>query len=123
MASYEHLPIYKKSLELTIFLENCVKGFSRYNKYSLGADLRNSARELATMVIRTNSKRDKIASLIELRDKSEEMKLLIVLAKETKAFKNFTHFQTAAVLAVEISKQSEGWLKSQIPKRSESRHI
>lgn len=59
MAHYEHLPIYKKSLELTIFMENCVKGFSRYHKYSLGADLRNSARELATSVIRANSRRDK----------------------------------------------------------------
>jgi hypothetical protein len=40
-------------------MENCVKGFSRYHKYSLGADLRNSARELATLVIRANSRRDK----------------------------------------------------------------
>lgn len=122
MAHYEHLPIYKKTVELTIFIENCVKGFSRYHKYSLGADLRNSARELATLVIRANSRRDKISFLTELRDKSEGMKLLIVLCKETRAFKSFSHFQTAAALAVEISRQSEGWLKSQTAQRPESRH-
>jgi len=28
MAHYEHLPIYRKTLELAIFMENCVKGSS-----------------------------------------------------------------------------------------------
>ena len=34
MAQYEHLPIYKKAFELSLFLENEVKNFSRYNKYT-----------------------------------------------------------------------------------------
>ena len=122
MAQYEHLPIYRKALELAIFLENCVKGFPRYHKYALGADLRNCARELVTLVMRANSRRDKTAILTELRDTSEGMKLLIILGKETKAFGSFSQFQTAAALAVEISRQSEGWLKSQTARRPESRH-
>lgn len=122
MAHYEHLPIYKKSLELAIFMENCVKGFSRYHKYTLGADMRNSARELVTLVITANSRKDKAPVLTELRDKSEGMKLLIVLGKETRAFKSFCQFQTAASLAVEVSRQSEGWLKSQTAQRPESRY-
>ena len=122
MAQYEHLPLYKKSLELAIFMENCVKGFSRYHRYTLGTDLRNSSRELVTLVITANSRKEKTALLTELRDKSEGMKLLIVLGKETKAFGSFSQFQTAASLAVEISRQSEGWLKSQTVKRPESRH-
>ena len=36
MAKYDHLPIYKKAMELMVFLENAVRGFSRYHKYSIG---------------------------------------------------------------------------------------
>lgn len=122
MAHYEHLPIYKKTLELAVYMETIVKGFSRYNKYTLGADLRNSARELVTLVMKANSRKDKTLILTELRDKSEGMKLLIMIGKETRAFRSFTQFQSAATLAVEISRQSEGWLKSQSAKRPESLH-
>ena len=40
MAKYEHLAIYKKSLELAVYMETAVKGFSRYHKYTIGAALR-----------------------------------------------------------------------------------
>jgi 23S rRNA-intervening sequence protein len=123
MAKYEHLPIYKRAMELTVHIENTVKSFSRYHKYTLGADLRNAARELAVLVMRANSRRDKIMLLTELRDKSEEMKALLIIGKETKAFASFKQFQAAAELAVEISRQSEGWLRSQSGKRTESPHV
>ena len=45
---------------------------------------------------------------------SEAAKTLLTLARETKAFENFKSFQEAAVLAVGLSRQSEGWLKSSI---------
>jgi hypothetical protein len=43
MAKTEHLPIYKCSYDLCLYLERVVHGFSRYHKYSLGADLRDAA--------------------------------------------------------------------------------
>jgi len=36
MARYEHLPIYKAPLDLTVHMEKLVAGFSRYHKYTLG---------------------------------------------------------------------------------------
>jgi len=33
MARYEHLPIYKKAMDLAIHLEKIVRNFSRYHKY------------------------------------------------------------------------------------------
>jgi len=76
MAYYENLPIYKKAVDLAIHLEQAVRGFSRYHK----ADLRSQARNIATLVIKANSQRDKTTALTELRDLCEEMKFLIVFA-------------------------------------------
>ena len=39
MARTEHLPIYKRGYELCLFLEQVVRGFSRYHKYGLGNEL------------------------------------------------------------------------------------
>ncbi len=36
MAQYEHLPIYKKAMDVAFYFEQIVRGFSRYNKYILG---------------------------------------------------------------------------------------
>jgi hypothetical protein len=41
MARTEHLPIYKASYDLCLYLEQVVRGFSRYHKYTLGTDLRD----------------------------------------------------------------------------------
>ena len=35
MARYEHLPIYKKAMDLTIYFEKIVRNFARYHKYTL----------------------------------------------------------------------------------------
>ncbi len=123
MAQYEHLPIYKKAMDMAVNIENTVKGFSRYHKYTIGSDMRNLSRELVSLVIKANSQRDKLQTLTLLRDKSEDMKTLIILGKEIRAFKSFKQFQSAAALAVEISRQSEGWLKSQMTKRTESPNV
>jgi len=78
MAHYENLPIYKKAFELAVYIEQVVKGFSRYHKYTIGSDLRNLSRNLAVLVIKANSIKDKLPALTELRDKSEELKLTIM---------------------------------------------
>jgi len=40
MAYYEHLPIYRKAMEVAVYFENTVRHFSRYHKYTLGSELR-----------------------------------------------------------------------------------
>ena len=44
MARYEHLPIYKAALDLTVHFEQVVAGFSRYLIYTLGIELREGSR-------------------------------------------------------------------------------
>ena len=117
---YENLPIYKSSVQLCVYIEQSVQKFSRYHRYQLGADLRRQSRALVSLVIQANFAGDKIAAITELRNNSEEMKLLVVLAKEVKAFNSFNQFQQAAQLSAEISRQSQGWLNSQRHNRPES---
>ncbi|MBI4686691.1 MAG: four helix bundle protein [Nitrospirae bacterium] len=112
MARYEHLPIYKKAMDLAVYIENVVKGFSRYHKYSIGADLRNLSRGVVTLIISANSREEKLPALLTLRDAIEELKVMINICKEVKAFRSFTAFQTAAESIVDIGRQSEGWIRS-----------
>ncbi len=113
MAYYENLPIYKKAFELIVCVENAVRNFSRYHKYSIGTDMRHLSRNLVFLIIQANSRQEKVCLLTELRDRSEEMKIMVMVGKEIKAFNSFKQFENVANLAVEISKQSEGWLGSQ----------
>ena len=112
MARYEHLPIYKKAFDLNLYFEKTVRNFSRYHKYTLGAELRDSARQVVKLIVRANNSRDKLNILIQLRELLEQIKLSIRLCKEVKAFHNFNSFQTAVNQVIDISRQNEGWIKS-----------
>jgi hypothetical protein len=40
MARYDHLPIYRTAFDLAVQIEQIVRYFSRYHKYTLGVELR-----------------------------------------------------------------------------------
>ena len=46
MARYEHLPVYKLAMEMGTTLQDVVRNFSRYNKYSIDSDLREISRRI-----------------------------------------------------------------------------
>ena len=46
-------------MELAVYLQNMVRNFSRYNKYSIGTDLRDLSRHILLLIIRANSTRQK----------------------------------------------------------------
>ncbi len=121
MAYYENLPIYKKAMELSVFVEKSVRDFSRYHKYTIGSDLRDKSRELVVKIVKANSTREKLPLLTELRDQAEELKIICNIGKEVGAFKSFKQFQKTAELIVNICRQAEGWLKSQKKTGPESR--
>ena len=61
-----------------------VAGFSRYHKYTLGTELRNKSREVVAAVIKANSSRDKLPRLLALRERLEELMILVRLAANSK---------------------------------------
>lgn len=113
MARYEHLPIYKKAMDLTIYFEKIVRNFSRYHKYTLGSELREKSREIVELIIRTNSTEKRLSLLLELRERLEGLKVLIRICKEVKAFNRFNSYVYASDLVVDLCRQNEGWIKGQ----------
>ena len=123
MAQYEHLPIYKKAMDLTIYIENVVRGFSKYHKYTLGSDLRNLSRTVVRLIIRANSEKDRLATLLQLRESIEELKICFRICKEVKAFKNFNTFVHGVEEVIALGKQNEGWIKSAAQAASKSKAL
>jgi len=117
MARYEHLPLYKTAMELTVYIETVVRSFSRYHKYTLGTDLRQQSRALVTVIIRANSRGEKLPVLVDLRERVEAFQVLLRICKEVKAFTKFEAYAQAAQLAVALGRQNEGWIKSQATRR------
>ena len=114
MAKYEHLPIYKASMELVVFIENAVKGFSRYHKYSIGERLRKASWDVVTLIVKANNTpvKQRRDSLMVLRDRIEEVNIALNVAKELRSLANHNSYRQASRMAIDISRQSEGWLKS-----------
>ncbi len=68
------------------------------------------SKALLYLIHRANMHEEKHAQLLELRDKCEDVKMLLQLTKELKAFKSFKQFEHSSKLIVDICKQSQSWL-------------
>jgi len=73
----------QEAVELIVYIENSVRNFPRYHKYTISADLRDLSRRL---IINANSIRGKDPVLTELRDKSEELKLMITIGVQAERY-------------------------------------
>lgn len=108
MSYYEHLPIYKSALDLCIYFEKIVVGFDRNHKYVIGADLRRLSTKAVMLIIKANDVRNKIPLLLELKDVLEEIKILIKICKEVKAFNGFKSFVFSVKLVDGVIRQTGG---------------
>ena len=96
----------------SIFVEKFVHNFGRYHKYTIGNELREKSREILQLIRQANNATDKAETLLQLRERLEDLKLTIRLCKDLKAFANFNSFQYSINEVVNLSRQNEGWLKS-----------
>lgn len=60
MARYDHLPIYRSAMRLAVHLENTVRGFPRYVKYTLGSEMRQQSQRIIGLIIRANGERNRL---------------------------------------------------------------
>lgn len=117
MAQYEHLPIYKKAMDMAVYTETIVRGFPRYHKYTIGSEMRALTHKILVLVARANVQLDKRGILESVRDALEELKIMVRIARELKVFASFNSFEHLVKMIVEVSGQNEGWLRSLNPAR------
>ena len=110
MKDYNQLPIYKSAISLNISLEKSVRRFSRYHKYSIGEELRKSAREIIRLIIKAWYGGRSAELIAAIRDEVERMKCTLAIAGEIKAFPGFGEWGKALEFAHDLGKQSQGWL-------------
>jgi len=106
------MPLWRDANRLLLLIETSVKQFPRYHKYTLGGDLRRQAMVICRLIGRAVHDRPGRANhLKRLVFAVDDIKVMIQLGKELKAFPNFKVFEAAAKLAVELGRQSGGWLR------------
>ncbi len=104
--------IWADAMRLAVEIEQAVRGFSRYHKYTLGADMRRQAALICQLVGQAaRFAHQRPRTLERLVMAVEALKTTIYLAKEVHAFASFAQFQRIVELAVGVGKQSGGWLK------------
>ena len=108
--SFDAPPIVKQAERVMREVEVAVRHFARYHKYSVGADLRDGARDVARLTHRawrdSGRKSEWIDALVFAVD---DLKLTLQLAKELQAFRSFSQFEGLARLVSDLGRQCGGW--------------
>ena len=104
-----NVPIWRDANRLLLSVERVVRRFPRYHKYTLGSELRQQAMLICRLIHRAWRERQWVCRwLVRAID---DLKLQLQLAKELALFQHFAEFEQLAGLAVEVGKQSGGWLR------------
>ena len=112
--SYGLPPIVKAAERLMLEIEQAVRRFPRYHKYTHGTRLREQAMAIARLAHR--AWRDQAQRPIwtsKLIWAVDDLKLSLQLGKQIEAFASFAQFEMLARLASELGKQCGGWRKQQ----------
>ncbi len=102
--------IAKKAERLLLDVEQAVKNFSRYHKYSLGSEIREQARTVLRLCHRAWRDRQRQAHWIsELVWAIDELKLSLQLGSQLRAFKSFAQFELLVRATEEVGRCAGGW--------------
>ncbi|MFZ5698764.1 MAG: four helix bundle protein [Pseudomonadota bacterium] len=105
--------IAKLAERLLCDIEQAVKAFPRYHKYSLGSELREQAMLVTRLCHRAWRDRSKQAQWVsELVWAIDEMKISLQLGSMIRAFKSFAQFEQLIRATEELGKRAGGWKKS-----------
>jgi hypothetical protein len=106
-------PIARLSHRILADVENAVRRFARFHKYSTGADLRFYAMQVARSVHKAWRDPDqRLSRVLELCSAVDDLKISMQLGKQVRAFGSFAEFEALAKLVHQLGQQSGGWLKS-----------
>ena len=111
MTKHHHLPpIAQLARRFLVEVEQAVRGFSRYHRYALGADLRKQAMQLVVLCHRAWRDRGGVAHWVNrLVWAVDEIKIALQLGSEIRAFRSFGVFEQLILMAEDIGRQAGGW--------------
>lgn len=92
MAHTEQLPNYRTTYALCLYPERAARCISPYQRCTLGAELRDGPRLMPKLLVRANARREKAPALPEVREEVEQLKVVVRLCQDVKAFANFGAF-------------------------------
>jgi hypothetical protein len=119
MRYLRHLPVWRDANALLLAIEQAVRQFPRYHKYTLGTDLRRQAMGICRLIVRAyNDKPRQAEQVRRLVLAVDDLKVLIQLGKELQAFRRFDEFETIARLAVDVGRQCGGWHRQSAARRA-----
>jgi hypothetical protein len=105
-------PIARLSHRILADVENAVRRFPRFHKFSVGADLRFQAMQVARCIHKAwRDPEHRLPRVMELCSAVDDLKISMQLGKQVRAFGSFAEFEALARLVNELGQQSGGWLK------------
>jgi hypothetical protein len=111
---YEALPIYKVAMDVAVRVDAVVQRFAKGHKYTLGGRLRETTLDVVMLVARCNRRAERARQLPLLCDRIEELKLMVNLGKEVKAFSSFKQFAELMDQVVMLARQAEAWRRATV---------
>lgn len=105
-------PIARLAMRVLASIEEAVSHFPRRHRYTLGADLRGQAMQVARcahMAWRDQSRR--VPRVQDLVAAVDDLKLTLQLGQAVAAFRSFREFEAIAKLVNQMGRQCGGWLK------------
>lgn len=122
MQYQNRFPIFRDATALVIAIENAVKNFPRYHKYTLGSEMRKNAYDLLTAITYSiNDKSSRRQTIKKAHQFSEILKIKIHLAKNITNL-SFKTFDNLATLVISLSKQCKAWQKQLQHQRQNEGH-
>ena len=101
---------------LRMEIENAVRGFHRFHKYSSGDDLREQVKVVQRAVSRSWNDKERQAQWLEkLVHEVDQLKADMQLAQDVRAFRSLRQFQHLYLQVDEIGRQAGGWFKQKHP--------
>jgi hypothetical protein len=105
-------PIVQLAARVLLELEEIVRGFPRYHKYAVGAELRLHARTVSRCAHRAWRDQGYRAQWVRrLVFAVDDLKFTIQLAKDVRAFKSFAQFESLVRIVSDLGRQCGGWQK------------
>ena len=121
--SFSLPPIVKLAERLLVEIEQAVRRFARFHKYSFGADLRAQAMKVARLAHRAWRDHARQAEWVgQMVWAVDDLKLSLQLGSRIRAFTSFPQFEQLARLAADLGRQTGGWHRQLHPRVQNGPH-